>query len=896
MAHEVFICYASEDEDAVLAICRALESSNISCWYSKRDVKIGQDWRRTAQSAIQNSRIFLLISSIHSNASEPVDRELTKTLTYKIPVLVIRIDNEPINPEYDFVIGDSQWLEAQEPPLESHFPQLIEAAKNLINEQIAAEEKRKKAEAARKAREEEEKARKEAAASAREKELREAEEAQKAREAAQNIRQKTEKTHKKKETKEAKAKKAIEKEEKTRSVLKTTEPPTRRHKFGTGFIRLWNSLYPYKKDKRKFWISFAFSFSIVLVVVFLFYLLSFMHLVTMVEPAESGTISPAKGVYYKGHQTVLTATPASGYRFDHWSGSVSGTSTSVNVTMDRNNDVVAHFQEEHNLSISMSPEIGGKVTPSSDAYDAGSTVILTATPASGYRFDHWSGDASGTSTTISVTMDGNKSIVASFQEQYTLSISMSPDIGGTITPFSGTNDPGTTVTLTAAPASGYRFDHWSGDASGTLNSIDVTMDGNKSIVANFQEQYTLTISASPFVGGGVYPASGTYDSGTTITLTATPASGYRFDHWSGDGSGASDSIDVTMEGNKKITANFQRLYTLTVSTNPWDGGTVYPASGTYGSGTTVTLTATPASGYRFDHWSGDASGALDSIIVYMDDDKSIVANFQKLPAATLLFEDDFSNSSSGWYKGTSELGEYAYENGEYSILAKVAGYILWQSTPKPSSIPGDFSVEVDVRKISTSQNDSCGIAFRYADNDNYYNFEIDSGTGWFMISKEVQGEWSALTKWAYSKYIKKGTDINHLKVACIGTRIEVYANGQLLSYVIDTSFSGGKILLATESYTPGSHYHFDNFKFYGLAYNTLTNVFTSTCTNANGIIYLNKEVYIRNNERKNIVIPVYQKIGEPVTPGICQHFPALKLLTKKGPKIALFKAISKICS
>jgi hypothetical protein len=242
MPHQVFICYSSDDEAAVLAICHALESNGIPCWYSKRDVKIGQDWKRTVQSAIQNSRIFLLVSSVHANASEPVDRELSRTLTYKVPVLVIRIDHEPINPDYDFIIGDSQWLEAQELPLESHFPQLIEAAKNLINEQIAAEEKRKKAEAARKAREEEEKARKEAAAAPREKELHEVEEARKARleaeiaeanrhaeevkkarEATLKAKQEAEAARKEKEREEAEAAKAIKEAEAAREARKAKE-------------------------------------------------------------------------------------------------------------------------------------------------------------------------------------------------------------------------------------------------------------------------------------------------------------------------------------------------------------------------------------------------------------------------------------------------------------------------------------------------------------------------------------------------------------------------------------------------------------------------------------------------------------------------------------------------
>lgn len=68
--------------------------------------------------------------------------------------------------------------------------------------------------------------------------------------------------------------------------------------------------------------------------------------------------------------------------------------------------------------------------------------------------------------------------------------------------------------------------------------------------------YTLTTSASPTAGGTVSGA-GTYNSGTVVTLTATPATGYTFTGWSGDASGTSTSVNVTMSSNKSVTANFQ---------------------------------------------------------------------------------------------------------------------------------------------------------------------------------------------------------------------------------------------------------------------------------------------------------------------------------------------------
>ena len=46
-------------------------------------------------------------------------------------------------------------------------------------------------------------------------------------------------------------------------------------------------------------------------------------------------------------------------------------------------------------------------------------------------------------------------------------------------------EPGKLVTLTASPAGGYTFSHWSGDLGGSQNPAQITMDGDKSITAHF---------------------------------------------------------------------------------------------------------------------------------------------------------------------------------------------------------------------------------------------------------------------------------------------------------------------------------------------------------------------------------------------------------------------------
>jgi len=285
------------------------------------------------------------------------------------------------------------------------------------------------------------------------------------------------------------------------------------------------------------------------------------------------------------------------------------------------------------LSTSCSPGEGGSISPSSGSYVDKTEVTLTATPAAGYRFDHWGGDASGISATANIIMNAEKAVTAYFVKQHKLYTSTKPVGGGSINISNGTYDEGGNVTLVATPATGYKFDYWERDASGTSDNIVVTMDSEKTIIAAFSKvEYTLETRLSPGSGGSIDPPGGNYESGATVTLTAIPATGYRFDHWGGDASGASTTLNVAVDADKTVTAYFTKLYTLSASCNPTEGGSVSPNRGTYDVGTTVTLTAAAELGYAFKNWSGTDNNGINPTTVTMSSDKAVTVYFTKLTA------------------------------------------------------------------------------------------------------------------------------------------------------------------------------------------------------------------------------------------------------------------------
>lgn len=200
--------------------------------------------------------------------------------------------------------------------------------------------------------------------------------------------------------------------------------------------------------------------------------------------------------------------------------------------------------------------------------------------------------------------------------------------------------------------------------------------------------YSLTTNVSPSGGGTVTrsPNATTYASGTVVTLTATPASGYTFTGWSGDVTGTASSVTVTMTANRTVTANFTNstgtTYTLTTTANPGAGGTITrsPNATSYAAGTVVTLTATPASGYTFSSWSGGASGSGTTTTVTMNANTSVTANFTTSSGGTVLRINDKSGTGIGYCSANgSRQNSYAGADGGYYInLSNSSGQgITW---------------------------------------------------------------------------------------------------------------------------------------------------------------------------------------------------------------------------
>lgn len=219
--------------------------------------------------------------------------------------------------------------------------------------------------------------------------------------------------------------------------------------------------------------------------------------------------------------------------------------------------------------------------------------------------------------------------------------------------------------------------------------------------------YTLTTTTSPLAGGTITGA-GTYISDTYATLTAIAATGYTFSGWSGDTTSANPTISVFMNRNKNITANFtatvNSTVTITTSTNPSTSGSV-SGGGTYNIGNSVTLTATPNSGYVFLNWSGDTSATGSSLTFTANSNKTITANFQLIPNSNtnLIRIEDTATTINGLcsYDGVISSNSGANNSRVINLTNSIGKIINWKI-----NIPSDGPYTLNWRYVNSSASNS----------------------------------------------------------------------------------------------------------------------------------------------------------------------------------------------
>jgi hypothetical protein len=214
-------------------------------------------------------------------------------------------------------------------------------------------------------------------------------------------------------------------------------------------------------------------------------------------------------------------------------------------------------------------------------------------------------------------------------------------------------------------------------------------------------------------------------------------------------------------------------YSLSTSSSPSNSGTV-SGDGTYNSGSTISISATPSNGYQFSHWSGDASGSSNPLSITINQDTSIVANFSvtdtnNTSETTLEPDPEYAPSSLLWKKLTfGGLSILVMANEQSSAKVKDLNSGDWEKqsyqwdasgTNATLYLDGTPQDKDKVLKLTFTSNAGGSVEWENWDTDtNGQNFLKESGTDTFTIADFTAEElpstkgwmWFDLYPWVYS--------------------------------------------------------------------------------------------------------------------------------------------------
>lgn len=438
------------------------------------------------------------------------------------------------------------------------------------------------------------------------------------------------------------------------------------------------------------------------------------------SPAAGGTVSGG-GTYQSGASATVRAVANSGYTFKGWTKGDTQISTDASYTFSVTEDtsLTAVFEADipaptPTYRISVSAMTGGTVS-GGGTYQSGASVTVTATPSNNYQFVEWreSGNQVSTSASYMFSATTNRTLMAVFERtetpptpSYTVNVSADPAASGSVS-GGGSFQRGASATISATPNDGYRFVCWreNGEAVSFNSSYTFSVSGNTTLTAVFEANtptpstsYRVSVQASPAEGGAV-TGGDTYQSGDTVTIAATPNSGYQFKEWQLDGRQISTtaSYTFTASADQAFTAIFERVeqppvktYLVSLSANPSTGGSVN-GGGTFAENSTITITATANSNYRFTGWSENGSqiSTSASYTFTISADRTLVAGFAYTGGSTVT-----PGGNPGGHPSSGTTGNTSPSQPSLPVSTSGANSSMTTTASPNATIRGDTATSV----------------------------------------------------------------------------------------------------------------------------------------------------------------------------------------------------------
>ena len=333
---------------------------------------------------------------------------------------------------------------------------------------------------------------------------------------------------------------------------------------------------------------------------------------TVTFNANGGSVSPASATTKDGKLESLPTPTYDGYTFLGWyTQEDGGDEVTTDTVFTNDTTIYAHWSEQAAQAYTVTLNAnGGSVSPASATTTDGKLESLPTPTYDGYDFLGWyTQKDGGEKVTTDTVFTNDTTIYAHWQKQAAQAYTVTFDAnGGSVSPASATTKDGKLESLPTPTYDGYDFLGWYTQKDGGEKvTTDTVFTNDTTIYAHWQKQaaqaYTVTFDANGgTINSGVI-TSYTYGVGATLPTDVT-REGYTFAGWyaSADFSGdAVKAISAEDTGNKtywaKWTAN---AYGITVTND--GNGEASADKTTAVEGETVTLTATPNSGYHFERW------------------------------------------------------------------------------------------------------------------------------------------------------------------------------------------------------------------------------------------------------------------------------------------------------
>ncbi len=343
------------------------------------------------------------------------------------------------------------------------------------------------------------------------------------------------------------------------------------------------------------------------------------QMVTIAATAEHGGHVSGGGTYDLGTQVTLTATPDSGYKFSHWTGSATSMQNPLTFTVETAKSYNAVFEplpiaftsvvsSEDGVSLAWnnlawagtyriyrgSTSVPSSATVLVELQNSGNCTYLDATGDVDVEYWYWIEAEGPSDEVMSDPMTGKK------KKPIVFSPITYENLKGATNPNPSTYEEGKALVFTApGEITGYTFAGW------TPTQITASMTGAQTVRANWTaKSYIITFNANG--GSGDTTVTKTY--GSTLGTLPTPTrTGYAFDGWFTSASGGAQiSSSTTVTGAVTYYAHWTaNSYTVTFNANGGSGDTT--VTKTYDS-SLGTLPTPARTGYTFNGWFTSASG------------------------------------------------------------------------------------------------------------------------------------------------------------------------------------------------------------------------------------------------------------------------------------------------